>query len=353
MIARKIRRSLLFYVLLGGAPLFATEFLPMIANKTLPKESQPSGMVWISGGEFSMGSTASSESLCQLHGLTADALPVHRVYVDAFWMDETEVTNAQFAEFVKATGYVTEAERQPTHDQFPEVPAALLVPGSLVFRAPKERVSLNQFWEWWKYEPGANWKHPDGPHSDLKGRQNFPVVHVTYEDAVAYAAWAGKRLPTEAEWEFAARGGLTGQLYSWGNEFHPNGKVMANTYQGLFPNKDSAEDGYNGLSPVKSFPPNGYGLFDVAGNAWEWVSDWYRADSYQMMARAAKVTRNPKGPEASFDPMEPDQPKRVQRGGSFLCTDQYCSRYMVGTRGKGEAHTSTAHVGFRCVKSSQ
>ena len=306
-------------------------------------------MVWIPGGEFSMGSTAESESLCGLPGVTRDALPVHRVYVDGFWMDKTELTNEEFDKFVKATGYVTIAERRPTKEEFPTAPPENLVAGSTVFTPTKSEVPLDDYYQWWRYVKGANWRHPEGPQSEIKGKEKFPVVQIAYEDAAAYAKWSGKRLPTEAEWEFAARGGLTGKLYSWGDDFHPNEKPMANTYQGKFPVKDTGVDGFAGLAPVASFSANGYGLYDVAGNAWEWVSDWYQADYYQELAKGGGVTRNPKGPAAPFDPAEPTANKRVQRGGSYLCTDQYCSRYMVGTRGKGEVSTASNHLGVRLV----
>jgi sulfatase modifying factor 1 len=306
-------------------------------------------MVWVPGGEFSMGSTAESEALCELPGVTLDALPVHRVYVEGFWMDATELTNEEFEKFVKATGYITVAERTPTREEFPDVPSEKLVAGSTVFTPTKEQVPLDDYSRWWRYQEGANWRHPEGPHSGIKGREKYPVVQITYEDAAAYAEWAGKRLPTEAEWEFAARGGLTGKLYPWGDDFRPGGHEMANTYQGKFPLKDTAADGFAGLAPVASFPPNGYGLYDMAGNAWEWVSDWYRADYYTQLANAGGLARNPRGPESSYDPAEPGAKKRVQRGGSFLCTDQYCSRYMVGTRGRGEVNTASNHLGVRLV----
>ena len=209
---------------------------------------------------------------------------------------------------------------------------------------------LNDYRQWWRYQPGANGRHPEGPASDIRRREKYPVVHIAYPDAEAFAKWAGKRLPTEAEWEFAARGGLAGKLYAWGNEFRPGGKWMANTFQGQFPSKDSGEDGFAGVAPVKSFLPNGYGLYDMAGNVWEWCSDWDRADYYNQLAAQSGVARNPRGPDSSFDAEAPTEKKRVQRGGSFLCTDQYCTRYMVGTRGKGEINTSSNHVGFRCVQ---
>ena len=281
---------------------------------------------------------------------THDSRPIHRVYVDGFWMDKTDVTNAEFARFVAATHYVTEAERTPKPEDFPGAPPENLVAGSVVFAPPDHPVALNNYLQWWTYVKGANWRHPDGPESNIKGKDNYPVVQVSYDDASAYAKWAGKRLPTEAEWEFAARGGLTGKPFVWGDTFKPNNRYMANTFQGHFPDKNSDDDGYSSTSPVIKFPPNGYGLYDMAGNVWQWTSDWYRPDYYQQLAAAGAVTRNPTGPDSSLDPEERGVNKRVMRGGSYLCTDQYCSRYMVGTRGKGETSTGTNHLGFRCVK---
>jgi formylglycine-generating enzyme required for sulfatase activity len=333
-------------------PLTEAAFVPTTTRSGNPPAPAPEGMVWIPGGEFSMGSEASSEALCGLPGVTRDALPIHRVQVEGFWMDATEVTNEQFEKFVKATGYVTIAERTPTQEEFPTAPPENLVAGSTVFTPASEPVPLNNFYQWWRYEKGAGWRHPEGPASDLKGREKFPVVQIAYEDAVAYAKWAGKRLPTEAEWEFAARGGQSGKLYPWGNELKPGGKWMANIYQGKFPVKDEGSDGFSGVAPVAQFPANGYGLYDMAGNVWEWCSDWYRPDYYVQIAREA-VARNPQGPATPFDPIEPTEKKRVHRGGSFLCTDQYCTRYMVGTRGKGEVSTASNHLGFRCVQSAE
>ena len=324
-------------------------FEPTIVNSTTP-DSAPPGMVWIPGGEFSMGANDPPDMDEVGMKATEDARPIHRVYVDGFFMDQTDVTNAQFAAFAKATGYVTIAERKPRAEDFPGAPPENLVAGSVVYTPPSHPVPLNNHFQWWSYVPGANWQHPLGPKSDLNGKDNYPVVHIAYADADAYASWAGKRLPTEAEWEFAARGGMTGQPFVWSEEFRVSGKFMANTHQGHFPDKDTGQDGFIGIAPVASFAPNKYGLYDMAGNVWQWTSDWYRPDYYAQLARAGRVARNPRGPESSFDPSEPDQPKKVHRGGSFLCTDQYCSRYIVGTRGKGEVNTGTNHLGFRCVK---
>ena len=297
-----------------------------------------------------MGSDETGESLCGLPGVTRDAQPVHRVYVDGFWMDRTTVTNEQFEKFVQATGYVTIAELTPTPKDFPGVPPENLVAGSCVFTPTAGPVKLDDHFQWWRYQAGANWRHPDGPDSDLKGKEKYPVVHVAYGDAVAYATWAGKGVPTESQFEFAARGGLHGQLYAWGNDLKPGGKWMANIYEGDFPVRDSGADGFAGIAPVAQFPPNRYGLYDMAGNVWQWMSDWYRPDTYARQKRAGGIPRNPKGPDTPSDPAEPNEKKRVHRGGSFLCTDQYCTRYMVGTRGKGEARTGSNHLGFRCVQ---
>lgn len=316
-------------------------------NKLRPS-SIPSGMVWIPGGDFSMGlpdpvrmSEGGLESM-------EDARPIHRVRVNPFFMDEHEVTNREFAAFVKATGYVTIAEQIPSAEEFPGVDPSLLRPGSIVFSPPAQQTSLSDYTQWWQYRASANWRQPEGPGSSIKGREDHPVVHIAWEDAAAYAKWAGKRLPTEAEWEFAARGGKTGQLFVWGNRFRSNDQYMANTFQGEFPYKNSAADGYAGTAPVKRFTSNEYGLYDMAGNVWEWCADWYHYDYYKDLSDA--ITKNPVGPSSAYDPLEPGIAKKVQRGGSFLCTDQYCTRYLVGSRGKGDWRAGTSHVGFRCVK---
>jgi formylglycine-generating enzyme len=296
-------------------------------------------MIHVRGGEFSMGMADPRGGDQGGADPMDDARPIHRVAVRGFWIDKTDVTNAEFARFVRATNYLTLAERRLA----PDAP-----PGGIVFTRPEQPVSLNDPYRWWSYVAGASWRHPLGPASSIAGRDTDPVVQIAYDDALAYARWAGKRLPTEAEWEFAARGGLEGQLYAWGNSLKPSGRWMANVFEGHFPDRDTRQDGYDGVAPVARFPPNGYGLYDMSGNVWQWVSDWYRPNYYAELAARA-VVRDPRGPSSSFDPSEPGVPKRVQRGGSFLCTDQYCTRYMVGARGRGEPTSATNHVGFRCV----
>ena len=296
------------------------------------------GMVWIPGGRFWMGSDH-----------LEDAQPVHQVEVKGFWIDRNDVTNEEFARFVRATGYVTIAERPLDPKEFPNLAPEDLAPGGVVFTPPDHPVPLDQPLAWWKFVRGANWRHPNGPGSDLHGKEKYPVVQVAWPDAEAYAKWAGKRLPTEAEWEFAARGGRDRQDYPWGNELNPKGKWMANTFQGHFPDKNTSADGHAGVAPVASFPPNDFGLSDMSGNVWLWVSDWYRPDYYAQI-RSGEVAINPQGPSDSFDPQEPGVTKRVQKGGSYLCTDQYCERYMPGARGKGDPETGTNHLGFRCVR---
>jgi formylglycine-generating enzyme len=310
----------------------------------------PAGMVWIPGGDFTMGTDAAIG--------WAEEKPAHRVHVDGFWMDETDVTNAEFRRFVDATGYVTTAEKPPDANAIlaqlppgtPKPPQENLVAGSLVFTPTKGPVSLRDFSQWWKWTPGANWRHPDGPGSDLKGKDDHPVVHVSWDDAVAYAKWAGKRLPSEAEWEFAARGGLNNKPYVWGDDPPTDTNIHANIWQGEFPYKNTGADGYVNTSPVKAFAPNGYGLYDMSGNVWQWCSDWYRIDLYRERAGHGVIV-NPHGPEKSFDPRQPYSPLRVQKGGSFLCNDSYCTRYRPSARHGCTPDTGMSHIGFRCAKS--
>ena len=338
-------------------PLLASgagSFSPTVELAAPAPEPALTGMAWIRGGGFSMGCKDPRGDLCGGNESMNDARPIHRVYVDSFWMDRTEVTNAEFARFVEATSYVTIAERPLRPEDFPGVPRENLVQGSVVFNQPGHAVPLHNALQWWRYVPGAQWRHPEGPGSDLKGRENHPVVHIAFEDAEAYAQWMGKRLPTEAEWEFAARGGRAGEAYPWGKELTPGDQWQTNIWQGEFPARNSAADGFIATAPVASFPANPYGLHDMSGNVWEWCGDWYRPDTYARQARAEGAVRNPRGPAQtdSYDPQEPVQPKRVQRGGSFLCTEQYCTRYMLGTRGKGASDTGSNHAGFRCVRKS-
>jgi sulfatase modifying factor 1 len=314
---------------------------PKVPSHAPPPEDAPPGMVWIPGGTFWMGGNDAQ---------TTDALPRHQVTVDGFWMDRTEVTNRQFSEFVKATGYVTVAEQRPDPNDFPTAPRDALVPGSAVFTPPHSAVALDNHLEWWSYVAGANWRHPDGPESSIQGKDDYPVVQICFHDAEVYARWAGARLPTEAEWEFAARGGLDRNLYVWGNTREPGGRPPLNNWQGRFPVQNLASDGFTRLAPVGSYPPNGFGLFDMAGNVWEWCADWYRPGYDTSTSGPAD---NPQGPSSSDDPFEPGVPKRVQRGGSYLCSDEYCTRYLPGARGKGEPGSAASHVGFRCVRSAR
>ncbi len=275
-----------------------------------------------------------------------DEKPLHEVTVKSFFMDKTEVTNEQFAEFVKATNYVTLAERPLTAKELPGLlPEFEGKTVSLCYRPPKGAVNLRDALQWWAPVIGANWRHPDGPETDIIGKEKHPVVHVCWDDAQAYCKWAGKRLPTEAEWEFAARGGLEKARYIWGNEFSPNGKWMTNTWQGKFPHENTGEDGFKGLAPAGSFQANGYGLFDMAGNVWEWCSDWYLPDYY-----AKSPKDNPPGPTTSFDPDEPGVMKHTTRGGSWMCSDSYCRGYRPSARMKTSPDTGLANTGFRCVK---
>ncbi len=337
---------------------------PPKLNPANPPGPAPEGMVWIPGGEFYMGNEELIDPEIPDSFWYRDAAPVHKVYVDGFWMDKTEVTNEQFAKFVEATGYVTYAEKPPNPKDFPDVPPDKLMkePFSIVFKqpGPQDPVDFSHHAGWFDIAKGAYWRQPEGPGSHLKGREKHPVVHIAYVDAIAYCKWAGKRLPTEAEWAFAARGGLDRKKYFWGDELTPGGKWMCNVWQGhaaagargnrfeTFPYKNATLDGFERTAPVGSFPPNAYGLYDMAGNVWEWCSDYFQPDYYEKSPR-----RNPKGPSSGFDPADPGTQKYVQRGGSFLCCDNYCRRYEAGSRGKGEPTSSASHIGFRCVKDAR
>jgi len=297
------------------------------------------GMVWISGGTFRMGSD---------HHYSEER-PSHSVSVEGFWIDRYEVTNEQFARFVEATGHVTLAERPARAEDYPGAKPELLQPASVVFRKPAQRVDLRNHFNWWTYVPGANWRHPEGPDSTIEDRARHPAVHLAYEDAVAYAKWVGKELPTEAEWELAARGGLDGAVYAWGDEFTPGGKPMANTWQGEFPWQNLCTDGFEGTAPVGQFPPNGYGLFDMIGNVWEWTSDWYSAG--HAATKPCCGGGSLPAADQSYDPQMPEIriPRRVIKGGSFLCAPNYCRRYRPAARMAQPIDTSACHVGLRLV----
>ena len=304
-------------------------------------------LVWIPGGSFAMGSASHYP----------EEAPVHTVAVDGFWIRSTTVTNAQFAEFVDATGYVTVAERPLDPKDFPGAPPENLVAGSLVFTMTRGPVDLTHINLWWTWTPGACWRHPEGPRSSIGHRLDHPVVHVGHEDAAAFASWAGESLPTEAEWEFAARGGHEGRSFIWGEDPVPGGRYLANFWQGGFPYHNSEDDGFAGTAPVGSFPPNEFGLFDMAGNVWEWTDDWY-ADQHPADAdKPCCVPTNPRGPsiEASYDPAQPQFaiPRKVVKGGSFLCADEYCQRYRPAARRPQMIDTGMSHVGFRTVRRSE
>jgi formylglycine-generating enzyme required for sulfatase activity len=329
---------------------FATGVIPEIDSANTGKANLKE-MVLIKGGLFWMGGDS-------IWG-RPDEFPRHKVEVSSFYIDVHEVTNRQFGAFVNATGYVTTAEKKPDWEELkkqvppgtPKPDDSLLVAASLVFTPPNHTVSLDNPYIWWKWVNGANWRHPEGSKSNLDGKDDFPVVQVSWEDAQAYCRWAGKRLPTEAEWEFAARGGQQKAIYPWGTEMVTAGTKKANVWDGQFPVKNTGLDGYVLAAPVAQFPPNPYGLYDMAGNVWEWVADWYTADYYAVCNKKG-VVRNPQGPDKSLDPDEPYAMKKVTRGGSFLCNDQYCSGFRIGARMKTSWDTGLNHTGFRCVVSA-
>lgn len=324
--------------------MFKIFILFLISSHAIAAPSYP-GMVLIPGGEFQMGTNDKAAY--------PPERPAHSMQVNSFHMDVTEVTNEQFARFVNETGYLTVAEKKPVWEELkkqlppgtPKPDDKLLVPGSSVFVPPKSPVSMDEA-SWWIWTPGASWKNPEGPQSSLSGRMNLPVVHVSYEDAVSFCEWAKKRLPTESEWEFAARGGLLGKKYAWGDELYPDGKFMANTFQGKFPYVDSKGDGFNQLAPVGSFPKNGFGLYDMIGNAWEWVGDWYSDKLY--VERVAK--RNLKSPPKCHDSSDALAQKRVIKGGSYLCSEEYCTNYRPSARRGNAFDTGMSHISFRCVR---
>jgi formylglycine-generating enzyme required for sulfatase activity len=308
----------------------------------ITKPATHDGMVWIQGGTFRMGSA----------NFYPEEAPVHDETVDSFWIDAYEVTNEAFSRFVNETQYVTVAERPPKAEDYPGAPPEALVAGSLVFHKTRGPVDLRDWSQWWSYVHGAQWRHPEGPGTDLEDRMNHPVVHVAYEDVQAYAQWAGKALPTEAEWEYAARGGLEGARFVWGDEMEPHGKVLANTWQGDFPWQNLLKDGYERTSPVGAFPPNGYGLYDMAGNVWEWTSDWYRAKHIATPGTSCCSVSSPRAAvEGSYDPAQPHVhiPRKVLKGGSHLCAPNYCLRFRPAARSPQMIDTGMSHLGFRCI----
>jgi len=357
------RRALLQFgltSLVGGAGGLAAAALAS------PRSAPSPGMVWVPGGRFLMGSNSRMAQ--------ANEEPAHPVSVHGFWMDETHVTNAQFAAFIKATGYRTTAEHKPRWEDLavqlppgtPRPAAGALVPGAMVFVGTEKPVDLRDWSQWWQFVPGADWRHPQGPGSGIEGKAEHPVVQVSFADAQAYAKWAGKRLPTEAEWEFASRGGLEQATYGWGNDFEPGGQRMANVWQGqggTFPVVGRGKQqrpvvsakaaGVIGTTPACTFPANGYGLYDMTGNAWQWVADWYRSDEFKQRP-ADQLQTDPQGPAASWDPDDagapPQAPKRVTRGGSFLCNEDYCLSYRPSARRGADPMNPMSHIGFRLVR---
>jgi formylglycine-generating enzyme required for sulfatase activity len=311
------------------------------AVKDAPGAAPADNMAWVPGGAFRMGSDKHYP----------EEAPAHNVSVGGFWIDRFTVTNADFQRFVNATGHVTLAERPANPDDYPGAKPEMLAPSSVMFKKAQGPVDLGNHYNWWVYVAGADWRHPRGPSSNIRKLMDHPVVHVAYEDAVAYAKWAGKELPTEAEWEFAARGGLDGAEFCWGDELMPGGKPMANTWQGEFPWQNLCQDGYEWTAPVGSFPPNGYGLHEMAGNVWEWTTDWYQ--EHDKIQKTCCTIDNPRGgsAEQSYDPNASNVriPRKVMKGGSYLCAPNYCRRYRPAARMPQAIDTSTCHLGFRCI----
>ncbi len=335
------------YLFANTQPTKAPCFCDKIPARFATVNSQHAGMVNIPSGSFMMGGDNNQARL--------DEFPKHPVFISSFWMDITDITNAQFAKFVSATGYITTAEKKPDWAILkkqlpactPKPDKKMLVPASLVFTPPNYPIYLNDPTRWWSWVPGANWQHPRGPNSNITKLANHPVTQVSWEDATAYCHWMKKRLPTEAEWEWAARGGLYNKIYPWGNEDIDTGKIKANTWQGEFPNKNTLRDQYYYTSPVKTYAPNGYGLYDMAGNVWQWVNDWYSTTYYGSFKNTKAI--NPRGPAQTVDPDIPTMPEKVLRGGSYLCNATYCAGYRVAARMKASPDTSMEHVGFRCA----
>jgi formylglycine-generating enzyme len=313
------------------------------ARRSPARSPKTTDMVRVPGGTFRMGS--------DFH--YPEEAPAHRVTVSGFWIDRSPVTNEQFRRFVEETGYVTLAEATPDPADSPNLRAEMRHAGSLVFVKPGGPVDLRHIDNWWKFMAGANWRHPQGPHSSIRGRERHPVVHVAFRDAEKYAEWAGKSLPTEAEWEYAARGGLEEKAFAWGDEFTPGGRHMANTWQGQFPWQNLIQDGYTGTSPVDAFPLNRFGIYDMIGNVWEWTTDWYQPRHAEEAAKTCCIPRNPRGGDAqnSYDPLQPSEriPRKVLKGGSHLCAPNFCRRYRPSARLPEPIDTSTCHLGFRCI----
>lgn len=345
--------SLIFLLLLYGCKNGGAESKTGIITEKPADIPVPEGMVWVPGGTFTQGAVATDEMALN------HEKPAHEVAVDGFFMDQTEVTNAEFKKFVQETGYVTVAERDIKWEEIkkqvppgtPRPPDSVLQPGSLTFEVIAKKVTnLQDFTQWWNWNIGANWRHPDGPESTIEGKDEYPVVHIAYEDALAYCKWSGTRLPTEAEWEYASRAGKKDKIYAWGNST-AHLTDYANTWQGDFPNSNTAADGFVGAAPVKSYPENGYGLFDMAGNVWEWTSDWYNVNYYKKLAETKQITKNPSGADTYYNPANPSTPEKVIKGGSFLCHSSYCASYRSSARMATSLDSGLEHLGFRTVKS--